>query len=566
MQASDDFFAFNDDMAVISPPKKKKKKKVKKVKSEVSPSNLPSPLVTGVSKLNSSENSFSATLSTTSCPSVNINKKTSQKQTEDDQQEATLTNILGLSTFAESEQEKNKQIHDEINSSKFLRSNNQTNSSFEFYDSMLDRENRRRTTHIVNSSDDDSDDDVIKDDFLTSINSYVSELKAKENEIQNLLESYQRDEVTIKGVVYQAKSVKFELHIDIQAAGQVSGSYDLQVKASTKIGKIINKLMPLFNEGANPQCTQEEWGSLVMYIQKLNIILNPSLKCMSLLGYKNLLDISKHGADFEVFALITNEAYAEMLHSQENIKRQQKSTPDLENQLANDDIFIKIIIEDPQKEKINEVIDVDKTSLQEESEEPKRIFSLTLSVSQGIPISELLQLYKYKASLPIDLRTNIQQNGINLDVTKTLVELQIKNDQVFQISYSIDELLELQTMMENNDFNANDDDDDDDDDDEDENDAKDFSEKNEQESATIESENAGPGFIIFVVGKDKKRYKVHVRPNTKILDISNFYKEKAGLAPDTKIDLLFDDEKLDMNGIVADTELEEDFMIDVVIN
>ena len=72
-------------------------------------------------------------------------------------------------------------------------------------------------------------------------------------------------------------------------------------------------------------------------------------------------------------------------------------------------------------------------------------------------------------------------------------------------------------------------------------------------------------FTIFIAGKDKKRYKVRVKPSTKISEISTFYKNKAGITENTSLKLLFDDEEMDMDGVVADTELEEDFMIDVIV-
>lgn len=72
-------------------------------------------------------------------------------------------------------------------------------------------------------------------------------------------------------------------------------------------------------------------------------------------------------------------------------------------------------------------------------------------------------------------------------------------------------------------------------------------------------------FIIGLKGKDNKRIEVEVGSDTKIRSLLSFYLTAKGI-DESQVKaprLIFDDEELDLNGVVGDTELEEDFEVQV---
>lgn len=85
-----------------------------------------------------------------------------------------------------------------------------------------------------------------------------------------------------------------------------------------------------------------------------------------------------------------------------------------------------------------------------------------------------------------------------------------------------------------------------------------------------EPEVVGEGtFVIGLKGKDNKRVEVRVSPATKIMSILTHYCNLQKIDPNSldlkKVKLIFDDESLDLSDIVGNTELEDDFEIQVVI-
>ena len=74
-------------------------------------------------------------------------------------------------------------------------------------------------------------------------------------------------------------------------------------------------------------------------------------------------------------------------------------------------------------------------------------------------------------------------------------------------------------------------------------------------------------FVIALKGKDNKRVEVKVSLETKLKNLVTFYLKLKGLSEDTvdisHIKLIFDDEELNLDETVGDTELEEDFEIQV---
>lgn len=88
--------------------------------------------------------------------------------------------------------------------------------------------------------------------------------------------------------------------------------------------------------------------------------------------------------------------------------------------------------------------------------------------------------------------------------------------------------------------------------------------------APSSEEPVGPNlFVIGLKGKDNKRVEVKVSPETQLRKLLSYYLRHKGLSEDTvdlsKAKLIFDDEEMDLNDTVGDTELEEDYEIQVVI-
>lgn len=554
MQPIDDFFAFsNDDTSFVQQKKKKMKKKKRKLTSE---KNADSD-ISNTSEIH--EKSVTIGDGNKSIkPKVSLIVASPVKTVDDGVQEETeLSKLLGLSK-SQTAKSKLLQNHLSIGDSSF-------NSNSDLDESIICRDNFQKTFEQPNQQNSNLATSY-PDDFLTSINSYVSEIKAKDTEIQTLLQTHQQEEININGIVYTPKTIRFELHIDIQAAGQVSGSYDLQVKGTTRISKIVNTLMPLFNKEANPKVLMSDWGKLVLYVKNLNIILSQSLKCTSLLGYRSQLATLTNGSQFEVYGIIMTEDHAKSIYSQENLKKSKKISFENITNNDSDDTFINIKIEDPQKELKSDIVDLDAQVIDDKQKHDKNGL-LVLSVPKNIPVSELLVLYKYKSFLPNDLNAKLKLENTCLDPNKTLEELQIKDNETFEIDYSTNDLNELQNIIGNNGIITENDDNNDYEEEEDEEDLDYINNTKINGTENSNSENSKPntGFVIFIVGKDKKRYMVEVRPTTKISDIAKFYKEKANLPETTNIKLVFDDEDLNFNSTVGDTELEEEFMIDVII-
>ncbi|CDK25526.1 unnamed protein product [Kuraishia capsulata CBS 1993] len=71
-------------------------------------------------------------------------------------------------------------------------------------------------------------------------------------------------------------------------------------------------------------------------------------------------------------------------------------------------------------------------------------------------------------------------------------------------------------------------------------------------------------FSIEVRGSSTDSVKIEVSNSTEISKIAEYYKEKKGLNPRTKLSLIMEDE-LDLNSTVGDAELEDDDILDVKI-
>lgn len=79
-------------------------------------------------------------------------------------------------------------------------------------------------------------------------------------------------------------------------------------------------------------------------------------------------------------------------------------------------------------------------------------------------------------------------------------------------------------------------------------------------------ENGDDGFRISMKGKDNVSLQVMVNPDTKIEKLIEYYRAQRNIPATAKVMLEFDDEELNPSDAIQDTELEEDFTIDVHVS
>ncbi|GEQ67745.1 hypothetical protein JCM33374_g1410 [Metschnikowia sp. JCM 33374] len=82
-----------------------------------------------------------------------------------------------------------------------------------------------------------------------------------------------------------------------------------------------------------------------------------------------------------------------------------------------------------------------------------------------------------------------------------------------------------------------------------------------------EPEDKSEFFVIGLKGKDNKRIEVEVGPTTEIRSLLRYYMKEKGIKESAGRQgrVVFEDEELDLDALVGDTELEEDFEVQVHI-
>ncbi|GMC28382.1 unnamed protein product [Saccharomyces cerevisiae] len=71
---------------------------------------------------------------------------------------------------------------------------------------------------------------------------------------------------------------------------------------------------------------------------------------------------------------------------------------------------------------------------------------------------------------------------------------------------------------------------------------------------------------IALMGQDNKKIYVHVRRSTPFSKIAEYYRIQKQLPQKTRVKLLFDHDELDMNECIADQDMEDEDMVDVIID
>ncbi|CAN3368591.1 hypothetical protein DICA1_E24014 [Diutina catenulata] len=93
----------------------------------------------------------------------------------------------------------------------------------------------------------------------------------------------------------------------------------------------------------------------------------------------------------------------------------------------------------------------------------------------------------------------------------------------------------------------------------------DFLDSKDSQSVELVTEAPPPEetFVIGIKGADNKRIDMEVSPSTPISNLLAFYLKAKSMDPATKARLVFDDEEMAFTDKVGDTELEEEFEVQV---
>lgn len=86
---------------------------------------------------------------------------------------------------------------------------------------------------------------------------------------------------------------------------------------------------------------------------------------------------------------------------------------------------------------------------------------------------------------------------------------------------------------------------------------------NEPVSVDPEKESNSVAIKLALVGQDNKKLYVQVRPSTQFAKVAEYYILQKSLPPTTQVKLMFDHEELDLNGTVAEQDMEDGDMLEV---
>ncbi|ODV82727.1 hypothetical protein CANARDRAFT_10256 [[Candida] arabinofermentans NRRL YB-2248] len=507
-KAEDDFFAFDEEEA--SPPshqphKKRKKDKKKKHRSIVAIDDASNDQHLNVSTLSRSGSSLSGSRPGSSSKTTsNLNNDNSTVNKDDD-----IFSMLGLSNVPRS--------------SKVLNNPNSKRTSTK--SPSLSRD------HVSNQDDN-------KDlNFLKSLDSQISNTGGHDEEVKALLARHTNTNtiefIKLKGQSVRLKSVWFNLKIITKLPGTDSLTLDMRMKGTSSIKKIVSHTLDAIKQFTNRHHEMFDYEEyLVFYIEKANMILNQVLRVGSVvqLGYE--APLNEQGDGYYVEVILTTEGEAKILKKLSALDKKDQD-PDFNNPKLDEDQIQLILVD-----KFN-------------TSNPVNIL-----IKRTTRIAELIDVYLMRMNYPENLSVELYiHEDTLLDRSIVISESVLQNNDKLRVVYDESELKDLISNRQN----GWDDDDGAESDDE-------FG-IGSINKVTTENVVAEPQyFTINMVGKDKKSVKVQVNPNTQVSTIAEYYLKKAGLPAKTKVKLEFDSEPMRLVDTVGDYELEDDFMVDVILS
>ncbi|KAH3669084.1 hypothetical protein OGAPHI_001680 [Ogataea philodendri] len=350
--------------------------------------------------------------------------------------------------------------------------------------------------------------------FLKQLDKDVA-LSQPDAELDELLEKYGSTERTVlfNGKQIPVKQAVFALTVQITLANSESLGFRLRVRSNAQFKTILREIMNQLRAHGRELAAEQaaDTDSLVFYIEDQGIILTQDLKVGSLVRSGARLRVNDVGDAFEVVTVLLTDAAA----------RGRKRDTSIE----------KLLLTDDQAE-----------SLDGESDEliltlvdPQRGGQTTaVSARVGTTVKELLDVFLVRMNYPDGLAIDLQHKGLVLD-HNTLVSLDLRDNDVLEVLYNIHDLDKFQDQAVSSDEDV------------------------------IETTTSDNYFSIKLKGRDRKEVRARVNPDTRIEAIARFYLQKCGLGPETQVRLIFDDEALDPGQTVGQTELEDDYLVDVEI-
>ncbi|OWB67551.1 hypothetical protein B5S33_g1223 [[Candida] boidinii] len=410
---------------------------------------------------------------------------------------------------------------------------------------------------------------------LEEINTRKHKLDIEEEETEENNKRQVPKSFLVNGRYLKPNRIFFEVNIKTALLGDQHEIF-MRVKGSVQLQNLIETTIKHLEEKTGKK-SPLPMNSIVFYVPSLNIVLNSILKISSIL-VSNTLSLIASGDGYSVDAILTSKSESESL---QKAKRQLLKDTN-ENTISDDSIEFNIIDTDHKVTKI-----IHKTSA---------------------PLSELIDIYIAKNHYPEQLNVKIlhDTNVLSNDLSLLQVQEKLNNTDILYSQFDKDELDKLIEIYGASNTTQGDIDNED-------NDANDItfsSNDNENDNLVIRTSHSSKGdadspiilddddsdnyephdqypprpqppylgsvkkeggdkfnshFVINLKGKDGISHKVKVNASTKICNLAKYYLEKSELPPETKIKLIFDDEQLNMNQTVGDTELEEGFLVDVII-
>ncbi|VEU23966.1 DEKNAAC105086 [Brettanomyces naardenensis] len=318
--------------------------------------------------------------------------------------------------------------------------------------------------------------------------------------------------VSFNGEDIKLKDVPFSIDVTCRLQDKECSAM-VRVKGRTRFKNIQEKMMnTLYPEGI-PE-SFEATDSLVFYINELDMIVRQFLRVGTLLQIsKTKIPLSEAGDAYHFHALMTTESVAQATKQLLNMREWEPNYDQASAAADQEEITVSI-------------------------RDRKDAASTKLAAKESTSIEELLSLYLMRKNYPDTLQLRLYDiDGKEIKKGSTVGESRIEDNDIIEVEYDDGELERLEKEEEND----------------------------EDETTVVREEEGDPYFTINMVGKDRRSFKVQVNSETVMGTMADYYREKAGIDKKVKIRLIFDDEELDERAKVGDTELEEGFMVDVVL-
>lgn len=347
------------------------------------------------------------------------------------------------------------------------------------------------------------------EEFLKNLDTQISEFTSNDRESGSEDGDFEEKElnktISIDGQPIKVRSVTFQIKVTTRFALK---DYSISVKASGKMTfkKVCNKVIgALYPKYITEPVQHPE--KLVFYINELDLIVKQVLLLGSLASlFQKKISPSEDGKGFSFSTILTDEATAQGMKGLLSIQKEPEPTKEVKTERT-------ILLKDKITSKTTEIV-----------------------VDESASLRDLIGIFLVRMKYPDELTVRLYNGEKLIDKSDdTLISDCGLDSNMVSLDYTQEQLKELK---------------------EDADDTTEIPEIPEDDRSY---------FTVNLVGKDRKSYKVKVHSETIIQSLVDYYRSKASIEPQKSITLLFDDEKLNPGAKVGDTELEQDFMIDVIV-